>query len=59
MVQVMGRFDQVKGVWVRWPGGKITILSINNKVNEITVDYHGKLKVNYLKESQNSVDEKE
>ncbi len=49
MVQVMGFRDNAKGVWVRWPGGKITNVTLPEETTDITVDFEGSLKVNTIK----------
>lgn len=39
MVQVMGMRDNVKTVWVRWPGGMVTESSIPAGAKEVVVNY--------------------
>ena len=42
-VQVMGLRHKPQGVWVRWPGGKITEVELTDSLSEITISYdHGK-----------------
>ncbi len=43
MIQVLGLQEEVKGIWVRWPGGKITETKILNIVNEITLNPEGRI----------------
>jgi len=45
MVQVLGMQDNVKGIWIRWPGGKITNVPFNKNGNDVIIDYSGKLEV--------------
>jgi hypothetical protein len=42
-VQVLGVRDGLKGIWVRWPGGKITETDIPTGVNGITVNFDGRM----------------
>ncbi len=41
IVQVMGLRDNAKGIWVRWPGGKITESDIPPGAKVITVMLSG------------------
>lgn len=46
-IQVMSIPEKPTGVWVRWPGGRITITPLPVSVREVTVDAEGKLIVNH------------
>lgn len=39
VVQVMGVRENVKGVWVRWPGGKITTVPVRDGTTHMTIDF--------------------
>jgi hypothetical protein len=45
-VQIMGRRENPKGVWVRWLGGRVTNVELPAGAHEITLDFDGRLKVN-------------
>ncbi|MCH8125270.1 ASPIC/UnbV domain-containing protein [candidate division KSB1 bacterium] len=47
MIQVLGLQEEVKGIWIRWPGGIITETKIVKISNEITINSEGRI-VNYL-----------
>ena len=47
MIQVLGLQEEVKGIWIRWPGGKITETKIVKISNEITINSEGRI-LNYL-----------
>ncbi|MFQ5638371.1 MAG: FG-GAP-like repeat-containing protein [bacterium] len=39
MVQVMGLRERVKGVWVRWPGGKTTNVPLTEGATEVSIEF--------------------
>ncbi|MFQ5628856.1 MAG: ASPIC/UnbV domain-containing protein, partial [bacterium] len=39
MVQVMGIREKVKGVWVRWPGGKVTESDVPAGAKEVAIRF--------------------
>jgi len=43
LTQVMATPSKPEGLWVRWPGGRVTTTPIPANVREITVDAEGKL----------------
>jgi hypothetical protein len=43
--QVLGTPEEAKQIWVRWPGGKITISSVPVNAGEMSVDEAGKLEL--------------
>jgi hypothetical protein len=44
-VQVLALPDEPTQVWVRWPGGKVTVADIPKGAREIAVNFHGTLKL--------------
>jgi hypothetical protein len=44
-VQVMGLPKTATGIWVRWPGGKVTLTQLPEKALEIEVDTSGALRL--------------
>lgn len=52
MVQIMGLQKDTKGVEVHWPGGKVTNVYFDDKVNDITVDFGGNFKVNSIQTNE-------
>jgi hypothetical protein len=45
MIQVMGLRENPKGVWVRWPGGQVTNVSLTDQIGEVVVRYDGSVKM--------------
>lgn len=45
MVQIMGYRDDVKGIWIRWPGGRVTESDIPENAKEVIVQLDGKITV--------------
>jgi len=46
MVQVMGVRGDLKGIWIRWPGGRILEVALPSGVMEITISHDGVLTAN-------------
>ena len=44
-VQVMGLKEEVTGIWVRWPGGKVVSGDISKGAKEIEVSENGQIKL--------------
>jgi hypothetical protein len=44
-VQVMGQRETPKGVWVRWPGGRITTVEIPDQTDEVMISSDGIAKI--------------
>jgi enediyne biosynthesis protein E4 len=45
-VQVLGRTGNPTGVWIRWPGGRVTETSIPEEVAEVEIGVDGSLRPN-------------
>jgi hypothetical protein len=45
MIQVMGYRDDVKGIWVRWPGGNVTESDITPDAREVIIHFSGEVLV--------------
>jgi hypothetical protein len=45
MVQIMGYRENVKGIWVRWPGGQVTNSDLPEKAHEVTINMNGDIVV--------------
>jgi hypothetical protein len=46
MVQVMGIRGDLKGIWIRWPGGRIIEVDLPSGALEITISHDGVLTAN-------------
>lgn len=45
MVQIMGYRENVKGIWVRWPGGQVTNSDLPEEAHEVTINMNGDIVV--------------